>query len=123
MPVVENRGGLTLALAAAWPRTGDQERRPVMSYQPAPLDTSDVVLTTEIGELMELLARHVHDVWARQRLADGWRYGTERNDSRKEHPGLRPYEQLSDVEKEYDRKTAAETLKAIIVLGYRIEKA
>ena len=62
-----------------------------------------------------------HAVWARQRLLDGWKYGPERSDARKEHPGLVPYDQLTEVEKQYDRNAALETLKAILALGYRIE--
>ena len=63
-----------------------------------------------------------HDVWARQRLTDGWRYGPRRDDAAKKHPGLIPYDQLSEAEKEYDRQTALETLKAISAFGYRIDK-
>jgi hypothetical protein len=33
-----------------------------------------------------------------------------------------PYQELPESEKEYDRQMAMETLKAIIALGYRIEK-
>jgi hypothetical protein len=81
-----------------------------------------VKLTDDILELTELLARNAHDVWARQRLADGWRHGPQRDDARKEHPSLVPYEELSESEKEYDRSTALETLKAMIAMGYRVEK-
>jgi hypothetical protein len=81
-----------------------------------------VTLTEEIRELTELLARNAHDVWARQRLADGWRFGARREDAKKEHPCLVPYEDLPESEKEYDRKAAMETLKAILALGYRIVK-
>ena len=93
-----------------------------MSYQPKPIDTSSVTLTDEIIELTELLAENAHDIWARQRLAEGWRYGPERNDERREHPDLVPYGQLPDSEKEYDRNTALETLKAIVAIGYQIVK-
>jgi len=31
-----------------------------------------------------------------------------------------PYADLTDAEKEYDRRAAMETLKAILALGYRI---
>ena len=34
-----------------------------------------------------------------------------------------PYEELPESEKVYDRNTAMLTLKAIVALGYRIEKA
>ncbi len=102
-------------------RNSDGARRDA-GYDPAPIDTTRIKLTEDISELTELLARNTHDVWARQRMGDGWRYGPERNDGRKEHPSLVPYEDLSEGEKEYDRQTALETLKAIIALGYRVEK-
>jgi len=66
------------------------------------------------------LAENAHDVWAKQRLADGWRYGPTRSDNKKEHPCLIPYGELPESEKEYDRTMAAATLKAVIALGYRI---
>lgn len=55
-------------------------------------------------------------------MNDGWVFGSKRNDEKKEHPCLIEYDQLPESEKEYDRKAAMETLKAIIALGYRIEK-
>ena len=93
-----------------------------MSYKPKPIDTLGVSLTEEILKLTEFLAKNAHDVWARQRLAEGWRYGLVRDDSKKEHPCLVPYEELPDSEKQYDHNAAMETLKAIVALGYRIEK-
>ncbi len=93
-----------------------------MNYNPEPIPTADVRLSSEILELTERLAKNTHDVWARQRLADGWRHGPRRDDRAKQHPGLVPYEQLSESEKQYDRTTAMETLKAVLSLGYRIER-
>jgi len=94
-----------------------------VDYRPAPRDTSSVRLPPDVVELTELLARNTHENWARQRLADGWRHGPRRDDAKKEHPSLVPYESLSESEKEYDRRTAMETLKTIVALGYRIAKA
>jgi hypothetical protein len=93
-----------------------------LDYEPKPIDTAAVTLTDEIEELTELLAKNAHDVWARQRLSEGWTYGPERLDQAKHHPCLVPYEQLPESEKEYDRKAAMETLKAIVALGYRMLK-
>ncbi len=94
-----------------------------MSYQPRPMDTSKVELPDDLRELTERLAEHVHDLYVRGRLAEGWRYGRQRDDAKKENPTLVPYDELPESEKEYDRNTAMETLKAIIALGYRIEKS
>ena len=93
-----------------------------MDYQPTPIDTSGVTLTKEIEELTELLAKNAHDIWAQQRLDEGWTYGPQRDDQAKQHPCLVPYEELPDSEKEYDRHAALGTLKAIRALRYRIER-
>jgi hypothetical protein len=89
-------------------------------YNPKPIDTSKVSLSNHISDIVEQLAQNSHDVWARGRMAEGWHYGPRRDDVRKEHPSLVPYEQLPESEKEYDRNLAMETLKAVTALGYRI---
>jgi hypothetical protein len=91
-------------------------------YKPKPLDTSKVIVTADLQELIESLAANTHDVWAQQRMADGWTYGPQRDDAQKHNPCLVPYEQLSEKEKEYDRATAMQTIKALISMGYRIVK-
>lgn len=93
-----------------------------MSYQPKPIDTSGVTLSPEILQLTERLAENAHEIWARQRLAQGWTRGPKRDDARKQHPWLIPYAQLPESEKVYDRNAAIETLKTIVALGYTIEK-
>ncbi len=91
-------------------------------YTPQPLDTSDVVLPEELNALVEQIAKNVHEVWAQSRLSEGWKYGPERNDALREHPCLVPYEELPEVEKEYDRNTALGTLRLITKLGFKITK-
>ena len=89
-------------------------------YKPKPIDTSSITLTPELLALRERLAENAHDVWAVGRIRAGWIYGKTRNDELKTHPDLLPYDQLSESEKEFDRQTAMETIKAIIALGYKI---
>jgi len=59
-------------------------------YTPQPADTSKVIFPSELTEMTELFAKNTHDIWAQQRIANGWKYGAERNDERKEHPCLVP---------------------------------
>jgi RyR domain len=92
-----------------------------LPYRPRPIDTSHIVLSEEIAELAERLSEHVHDIWAKQRLADGWAHGPERNDAKKQHPSLVRYAALSESEKQYDRNAALETIRAMLALGFRIE--
>ena len=91
-------------------------------YEPIPVDTSDVELPAELLELTERIAKNVHENWASARIAEGWRYGPCRDDETKVTPCLVPYCELPEVEKDYDRNTAMQTLKLIVKLGYRIEK-
>jgi class 3 adenylate cyclase/tetratricopeptide (TPR) repeat protein len=92
-----------------------------LSYQPAPIDNSSIELSKELLDLVELLARNNHDLWARRRTEEGWRYGPRRDDDKKETPMMVPYEKLSESEKQYDRDNAIEALKTIIALGGRVE--
>jgi len=91
-------------------------------YQPKPIDTTSITLPRELMLLTEQLAENAHDLWAKQRFAEGWKLGPERNDGAKTHPGLVPYAKLPESEKEYDRQTAIGTIKAILALGYGIKK-
>jgi len=92
-------------------------------YQPKPIDTSAVKLPHELDKKIEELARNNHEVWAQERRQGGWKHGPERNDTKKEHPGLLPYEQLSETEKDVDRETVEQTLKAAVALGCKIRVA
>lgn len=95
---------------------------PTPNYRPQPLDTSGVVLPDDIQNLIERLAENTHDIWAASRLREGWTYGPTRNDAARKHPCLVAYHDLPESEKDYDRRTASEALKAIVALGYRISK-
>ena len=95
----------------------------VSMYTPKPIDTSEVILDDDVMKLCELLAQNTHDVWAEQRIREGWSYGSVRDDEKKLHPCLLPYGELSESEKEYDRNTAIQTLKLITKLGYKIVKS
>ena len=92
------------------------------NYTPQPVDTKDIMLPEELNELAEEIAKNVHEVWSAGRMAEGWTYGEVRNDAEMKHPCLVPYEELSEIEKEYDRNTSQETLKLIMKLGFRIVK-
>ena len=89
-------------------------------YTPTPTDTSDVRIPGELLELSERIAENTHDVWAAGRIAEGWKYGPVRDDKLKTTPCLVPYDQLPEIEKDYDRRTSMETIKLILNMGYRI---
>ena len=94
---------------------------PSTPYHPEPIDTSQVRLQG-VEDIVERLAENAHEIWAQQRLKDGWRMGPTRDDDRKLHPCLVPYAELPEAEKAYDRVVVTQTIKALLALGYRISR-
>lgn len=98
-----------------------QNKQKIGKYCPAPAHP-EVELPPELLELSETIAKNVHEVWAQNRMAEGWTYGPVRDDAKRQTPCLVPYEELPESEKAYDRNTALETLRFIVSLGYDIVK-
>ena len=93
-------------------------RRP---YTPHPLDLSDISLEG-IENLVPILMENAHEVWAKARQKDGWKYGPKRNKGKKLSPFMLPYSEMADKDKETDRVTVETTLKFLKKIGYSIEK-
>lgn len=62
-------------------------------YKPAPLDLSDVKLLPPQEILVDKLAENAHNVWAKDRIKQGWTYGIQQVRSARSCP----LEKLGDV--------------------------
>ena len=82
-------------------------------YNPKPIELSDVVIAEDLTELREAIAENAHDIWAEARKNEGWTYGPNRDDEKKQTPCLVPYNELPEQEKEYDREMALQTIKLV----------
>ncbi len=91
-------------------------------YEPSPIALDDVELLDDLTELQEAIAENAHEIWAKNRSDQGWSYGPERNDQKKETPDMIPYCNLPESEKLYDREMAMQTLKLVKKLGFEIVK-
>lgn len=91
-------------------------------YKPHPINLSKITLDKDIMELREVFAENVHEVWAKARLADGWKYGPIRDDLNKIDPNLLPYDLLPDQEKEYCQLIAMDSIKFLKKLGWGLVK-
>ncbi len=96
------------------------EAIPGPEWVPAPVDTSGVELPPELVQLIERLAENAHDNWAELRLSEGWRWGSTTEPAAKRHQLLVPYTELSEADKEPDRRLAVQTLKLVLYFGFRI---
>ena len=92
------------------------------TYVPCPLSTGLVPVPRELDALKERLAENGHDVWAEERIAQGWTWGPERDDELKKHPCLVPYHELPESEKRYDSGNAYAALAFILAMGFDIVK-
>ena len=71
-------------------------------------------------EEVEQLARMEHDRWWDWHKARGWRYAPNRDNSRKEHPDMIPYDDLSMETQEKDRVQVRRIPKILQELDLRI---
>ena len=52
----------------------------------------------------------------------GWTPGPQRDDAKREHPCLVPYEALTEADRDADRQTAMAALRALLALGFEIRR-
>ena len=88
----------------------------------------ELVLTSSWGpaefvfspEAMNALSMDEHERWTRKLIADGWRLGPVRDVSRKVHPLLVPWDQLSEADREKDRNAVRAIPSLLARSGYAI---
>ncbi|XP_075894426.1 ryanodine receptor 2 [Nelusetta ayraudi] len=90
-------------------------------YRPAPLDLSEVFLSSEQQEVVSLLAENDHNAWARERIRQGWTYGAQQDVKAKRSPYLVPYSLLDERTRRLGRETVTEALSTLLVYGYILE--
>ncbi len=77
---------------------------------------------TVSDQLLEKLAEQVHITWMNQRIKEGWSYGPVRDDEKKQTPCIVPFQNLPEIEKEYDRITARTVINTLQNEGYIITR-
>ena len=70
--------------------------------------------------LASMLARNSHEVWAVERMSQGWRYGPVRDDKRKHHPSLFPYRLVNKENRLNDLEAAKQAILVVRATGYII---
>ncbi|XP_052843586.1 ryanodine receptor isoform X5 [Drosophila gunungcola] len=90
-------------------------------YMPNPIDTNNVHLDNDLNSLVQKFSEHYHDAWASRRLEGSWTYGEIRSDNDRKHPRLKPYNMLSEYERERYRDPVRECLKGLLAIGWTVE--
>jgi hypothetical protein len=68
----------------------------------------------------EHLSRLEHDRWMKEKVDGGWRYGEQRDDAKKLHPSLVPFDELSEPEKEKDRDTIRQIPEILSGIDFQV---
>lgn len=71
-------------------------------------------------EEIEELARLEHRRWREERLAHGWIAGDPRDDERRVHPDLVPYDELPEQSREYNRVAALDMIPILEDAGFAV---
>ncbi|KAJ7989095.1 hypothetical protein DPEC_G00315980 [Dallia pectoralis] len=90
-------------------------------YKPTPLELSDVKLTPGQELLVDKLAENAHNVWAKDRIKQGWTYGIQQDLKSKRNPRLVPYALLDERTKKSNRDSLREAVRTLIGYGYNVE--
>nr|XP_018669433.1 ryanodine receptor 3 [Ciona intestinalis] len=90
-------------------------------YKPSPIDLSHIKLTQQMEDLVEKLANNAHNVWARERVKQGWTYGVNLDVGKKRNPRLVPFSLLDELAKQSNRNSIRELIRTLIGHGYMIE--
>ncbi|XP_043283357.1 ryanodine receptor isoform X10 [Venturia canescens] len=90
-------------------------------YKPAPLDLSAITLTIKMEELVDQLAENTHNLWAKERISQGWTYGLNEDSEMRRSPHLVPYPKVDEAIKKANRDTASETVRTLLVYGYMLD--
>ncbi|XP_077095388.1 ryanodine receptor 2 isoform X2 [Siphateles boraxobius] len=90
-------------------------------YKPAPVDQSCVVLTASQEELVEKLAENEHNIWASERIRQGWSFGPQQDVKCKRSTQLVPFSLLDEKYKQAGRDAMKDTLGTLLGFGYTVE--
>jgi len=86
-----------------------------------PEDHPDAGIDSKILEdNIELLSEAEHKGWMEQKYRSGWSYGTLRDDNKKIHDALIPYNDLREEDKERDRNSVRSYPEILKIAGCKI---
>ncbi|XP_034148455.1 ryanodine receptor 2 isoform X4 [Esox lucius] len=95
-------------------------------YKPAPMDLSHIKLASSQEAMVDKLAENAHNVWARDRIRQGWTYGIQqvchpKDVKNRRNPRLVPYALLDERTKKSNKDSLREAVRTLLGYGYNLE--
>jgi hypothetical protein len=92
----------------------------ILGYKLSSLHGIDPLSVNIPAPVLEELAIDEHGRWVRERQRQGWTYASTRDNARKHHPLLVPWEELNEVEREKDRAAVRNAITIVAEAGLRL---
>jgi TrkA family protein/RyR domain-containing protein len=89
---------------------------------PMPLPDPNEPAFAFSSEEVELLAKEEHERWMADKLAEGWRYGPKRDNARRIHDQIKPWEELDEENRDLDRDAVRELPSVIELAGFKLQR-
>jgi hypothetical protein len=90
-------------------------------YRIAPLQDWDASEYTFKEDEILIMAPLEHERWRQEKIAEGWRYGPEKDEKLKTNPDLKAWDDLPPGEKEKNKKTIRDLPKVLAKAGFQVE--
>ena len=95
------------AAIRAWASANDQTEMPIWEAAPTWMKDSTFASVRFVIDNPSAGPGAQHRQWMKQRKAQGWEYGAVRDDAKKHHPMLVPFEELPEIEQKKDQLVGA----------------
>lgn len=76
-----------------------------------------ILSASRSDDTIELLAEAEHRRWMADRIVSGWRHAAVRDDTKRLHPSIRPYSELSEADREKDRDAVRRARDSVVPTG------
>jgi len=91
-----------------------------LGCQLVPLDSPKKAYDWKNDSRQEALSEAEHNRWNAYMYYKGWKFGKDKNEQRKTHPDMIPYNQLDDAIKQYDRNAILNIPDLLRQAGFKI---
>jgi len=83
-------------------------------------DPSEYMEADVFERFAEKLSERMHNVWYKEREDAGWRFGTQRLEEEKTHPLMKPWNQLTEEDKQIDYSLPEFFIDLLEEFGYAV---
>ncbi|XP_013392084.1 ryanodine receptor [Lingula anatina] len=90
-------------------------------YNPQPVETTRISLSSPLESVARKFAEHYHDSWAVKKFDQSWVYGPAYDEDNKIHPNLKPFSMLNNKDSVRCLEPVRESMRAMLAWGWTLD--